>query len=180
MLVRAIALAEEAHKGQVRKGNGQPYIIHPKRVLKLLQKEYVGWGNDEDMYSAAILHDVLEDCPQISKKLILEQTNEYVLDLVQALTNVSKGSRLHRDVRKEIDRMYLSMAPLGAKIIKLCDRIDNIRDSVSLDRDFQLLYARESMLLCDVLSAPGFKASYICEQLQSHLKEEIYELLTKE
>lgn len=178
MLERAIALAEKAHEGQVRKGNGQPYITHPKAVLKKVQGNWYGFNNDEIVYSAAILHDVLEDCPQISEEMILKATDKTVLDYVKGLTNPTHGSRLHRDVRKEIDRIYLSMAVPEIKMIKICDRIENLLDVHSLDRDFQLIYTRESFLLLNALGeGKGTCCSENMIRLYWELEDIIYNLL---
>src|SRR5690606_5988102 len=89
------------------------------------------------MGAAAWLHDVLEDCPHISPDEIVEASGEAVLKLVRELTNPSKGVKAPRAVRKQMDRDHLKHVSWDAKIIKLFDRICNLRDLEQCpDRDF--------------------------------------------
>ena len=57
-LKQAIAVATAAHEGQFRK-TGEPYIIHPLAVMKILEE----WNMDEDTIIAGVLHDTVEDTP---------------------------------------------------------------------------------------------------------------------
>lgn len=144
MIERARELAHRAHAGQYRKLSGHPYIVHPESVF--LKIETLGFGN-EDMLCAALLHDVLEDCPQVTEAEILEATNQKTLKLVKELTNPSKGSKLSRADRKKMDRNHIKDISGSAKYIKLADRIDNLKDMAGMERPFLNLYAFESALL---------------------------------
>ncbi|POA88963.1 HD domain-containing protein [Pseudomonas sp. NFPP10] len=79
-LERAIALAAQAHAGQVDKG-GAPYILHPLRVMLRL--------THPEARIVAVLHDVLEDCPITPEQLRGEGFGEEVLAALLALTKVA-------------------------------------------------------------------------------------------
>ena len=156
-------LAYEAHDGQFRKFTGEPYIVHPEQVhnkvtvfcgFKELEEE-----KKELMQRASWLHDVIEDCSQISNDRIVSETDEETLNLVLELTNPSKGSKEPRAVRKKMDRDHLATVSWEAKVIKLCDRIVNLYDMQhhpgfgmsGPDKSFVALYAKESRALLEVL-----------------------------
>ena len=67
---QAIKLATKAHEGQLRK-TGEPYIIHPLAVMKILQE----WNMDEDSIVAGVLHDTVEDT-DLTLKEIEEEFNK--------------------------------------------------------------------------------------------------------
>lgn len=153
---RARILATEAHAGQWRKYNRAPYIVHPHQV----HEEVMAWAtkagiSEEDqniMGQAAWLHDVLEDCPQITKERIIQETDEATFNLMLELTNPSKGSKANRAARKQMDRDHLAHVSRWAKIIKMIDRRVNLGDlGTCPDRDFVALYARESRALLECL-----------------------------
>ena len=153
---RAKSLAIEAHEGQFRKYNKLPYIVHPQavyeKVLQYAQEKQLPEEQTILMCKAAWLHDVIEDCPKITKERIIDETDESTYNLVLELTNPSKGSKAPRAVRKRQDRDHLAIASWEAKIIKLVDRIVNLSDvHQSPDKDFAVLYAQESELLLDCI-----------------------------
>ena len=71
--------AEKAHEGQFRKGTKRPYIVHPLEVAKIVST----MTDDEEIISAALLHDTLEDCRQVTKEQIKEAFGERVLEMVR-------------------------------------------------------------------------------------------------
>ena len=152
-LFDSMNLAYRAHDGQHRKYNGAPYIGHPHQVYSrvawwkaLPEKQWLL------MARAAWLHDVKEDCPHITDEEIIQAAGEDGFKLVCELTNPSKGSRAPRRVRKQMDRDHLAHVSWEAKIIKLFDRIVNLRDMEKCpEKDFIGLYASESMALYEIL-----------------------------
>jgi len=160
---RAEALAAVAHHGQSRKYSGDPYIVHPiqvhQKVAEFLKSLGYEFPNEETekqritMECAAHLHDVLEDCPHISEREIVDFTDVDVLKLVKELTNPSKGSKASRSVRKQMDRDHLRHVSWEAKVIKLIDRTCNLGDlQLCPDNGFVRLYANESRLLLECLN----------------------------
>eukprot|EP00761_Pharyngomonas_kirbyi_P014767 gb/GECH01014797.1/.p1 GENE.gb/GECH01014797.1/~~gb/GECH01014797.1/.p1 ORF type:complete len:123 (+),score=33.17 gb/GECH01014797.1/:1-369(+) len=81
MISKAISFATEKHQGQLRK-DGQDYIQHPLRVMKKVQKH----TNDENMITAAVLHDTIEDTNTTYEE-IKNEFNDTVAYLVESLTN---------------------------------------------------------------------------------------------
>ena len=62
VIEKAIMFATQAHEGQVRKGTDRPYIVHPLEVGRIV----ASMTEDEEIISAAILHDTIEDCDEIT------------------------------------------------------------------------------------------------------------------
>ena len=167
-------LAYEAHEGQFRKYKKIPYIDHPEEVYFLV----ASWGfplSKEQrllMAKAAYLHDVIEDCPHISKERFISEVDEETYCLVQELTNPSKNVKAPRAVRKKMDRDHLASVSWEAKIIKLFDRTVNLKDvSDCLDKNFVALYAEESRLLLECLKGTN-------ENLENNLLQRIIEAET--
>jgi len=106
----------------------------------------------EDILCAAALHDVVEDTP-FSEMDIQERFGRDVSVMVGWMTNPSKGySSLPRARRKKMDREHLVRAPWIVKLIKLCDRIDNLQemyDDHQTPEDFIRLYCGESLMLLE-------------------------------
>lgn len=155
----ARSLARRAHEGQTRKYENEPYVLHPERVAE----SFIKWADDKNltkdqficMVCAALEHDVIEDCPQISESEIEEAAAGLpVLNIVKELTNPSKRLKsLPRAKRKEIDREHLKNVSFQAKVIKLIDRLDNLMSMEACDEEeFILLYAKESELLLESLT----------------------------
>lgn len=158
--------AERAHRGQERKYNGQPYIVHPRRVAaKLMELNKMYTGNISGCYflasaiAAAYLHDVIEDC-KITKEQLAKDFDANIADLVYNLTNTSKITHpnANRAMRKQIDRSKLGALSAAdrsvARVvhsIKAADRIDNLNDLGASDPDFLAVYLEESKLLLEVL-----------------------------
>lgn len=83
LLEKALALALDAHKGQVDKA-GKPYILHPVRLMLALETE--------DEMAAALLHDVLEDSDYTAEDLKAEGIPEKVIQIVEYLTRAEGES----------------------------------------------------------------------------------------
>ena len=149
MIVEAARLADYAHSGQKRKWNNahKDYIVHPLRVAGMVT---IYKGATEEMVAAAWLHDTVEDT-SITIEDIISRFGEEVASLVMGLTNPSKGMDASREERKRIDREHLARQSNEVKLIKLCDRIDNLRDleDSGAPQDFIRKYRAESLLLLD-------------------------------
>jgi (p)ppGpp synthase/HD superfamily hydrolase len=102
------------------------------------------------MVAAGFLHDFKEDTT-VPFETIQQLISPEVSFIVSWLTNSSKGSSAPRAERKAADRRKLSDAPWEAKLIKLLDRIDNLRDMEGAPPSFKTMYADESFLLVDVI-----------------------------
>ena len=153
-------LAYKVHAGQFRKFDPVPYIKHPIDVYEMVEKNLLGKISNRQwliMACVAYDHDTVEDCstsfPNINELIQEAQDDLPVLPLVLELTNVSipfKG-KLNRAARKKMDRDHLKKASWEAKIIKMFDRICNLRDLRGSEEDFKRLYAQESRALLEVI-----------------------------
>lgn len=130
-LERAIEIAAAAHAGQVDKA-GQPYILHPLRVMLRVSTEH------ERM--AAVLHDVVEDTPVTIGQLADEGFPQPVLSAIAALTKRPGESRLQAAVRAAADPV--------ARVVKLADNAENMdldRIANPTEKDFARLREYEQV-----------------------------------
>ncbi len=143
----AIEVAKKAHAGQLRK-TGEPYIIHPLAVKKILEE----WGMDEDTIIAGILHDTVEDTP-LTLDEIRKDFGESVAFLVDGVTKLSTARNGMRDIDTYLpatrDNFLRLMIALGddirVLIIKLADRLHNLRTLSALPPDKQKKVAKETL-----------------------------------
>lgn len=148
------SFARNAHKGQDRKYEPGPYIIHPIHVMEICS-EYTA---DKNVLAAALLHDVLEDTSvteeQLNKYLSSVMPSEdarlvllYVIELTDVYTK-SDFPEWNRRKRKMKEHQRLSVASPGAQTIKYADITDNSRSIVTAETDFaeKYLYEHRSLL----------------------------------
>ena len=146
-LKKAIAMAKKAHSGQFRK-TGEPYIVHPLAVKKILEE----WGMDEDTIIAGVLHDTVEDT-DLTLEDIRNEFGNSVAFLVDGVTKLSTARRGMRDIDTYLpstkDNFLRLMIALGddirVLIIKLADRLHNIRTLSALPPEKQKKIAKETL-----------------------------------
>jgi len=142
LVAKAFAMAEVAHSGQQR-SSGDPYITHPVAVAQILANMHM----DYQSIIAAMLHDVIEDTP-VSKEDIAANFGEKIAELVDG---VSKLAQLKFESRAEaqaenLRKMMLAMArDIRVILIKLADRLHNMRTLEALPRDKQRRIALETL-----------------------------------
>lgn len=143
----AVNFATNAHDGQFRK-TGEAYIIHPLAVKKILTE----WGMDEDTIIAGILHDTVEDT-DVTLNDIKTEFGETVAFLVDGVTKLSTARSGMRDIDTYLpetkDNFLRLMIALGADIrvliIKLADRLHNMRTLGALPPDKQKKISKETL-----------------------------------
>ena len=145
---RALDFARAAHEavGQRRKYSGEPYIVHPMAIAKLVKTV----PHTPEMVAAALLHDTVEDT-NVELADIERAFGPVVAQLVDELTDVSRPHHGNRAVRKELDRQHLAHASREAKTVKLADLIDNSRDIIKHDPGFARKFMKEMKALLEVL-----------------------------
>lgn len=126
MLDEAIEFATKAHEGQVRKGTKRPYIVHPVEVADIV----AAMTKDEEIISAAVLHDTIEDCPEVTEEILCVIFGERVASMV---AQESEDKSKTWQERKGATIQFLHNAPIEVKMIGLADKLSNIRD---IDRDY--------------------------------------------
>ncbi len=138
---RAYEVAAAAHAGQTR-ASGEPYVTHPLATAKILADLYV----DEDTIIAGLLHDVPEDTA-VTLEELREQFGEDVAQLVDGVTKLSQLRFSKDQVEAEsLRKMFLAMAEdIRVVLIKLADRLHNMRTLSSLKREKQIKIARETL-----------------------------------
>lgn len=151
--MQAIVFAAQCHKNQVRKYHGEPYILHPIRVMETVQKE-CRCVCDLTL-AAAVLHDVVEDCG-VTVAEIRDRFGEDVAGWVDELTDKSTPADGNRAARKKIDNLRLADASATAQNIKLADILDNCEDIARSDPDFAKVYIREKLATIACLNSSNF------------------------
>ena len=139
---RAFDLAVEAHAGQAR-ASGEPYVTHPIASARILAE----LGIDPVAVAAALLHDVPEDT-EYRLADIEERFGAEIAQLVDGVTKLSKFStHSHEQQQAEnIRKMFLAMAEdIRVVLIKLADRLHNMRTLSALPLDKQQRIARQTM-----------------------------------
>ncbi len=139
---RAYYFAEQAHEGQ-RRRSGEPYVTHPLAVAGILANMRM----DDQTLLAALLHDVIEDTG-LSKQALANQFGDTVAQLVDG---VSKLTRIEFESRAEaqaenFQKMALAMAKdIRVIIVKLADRLHNMRTLGALKPEKKRRIARETL-----------------------------------
>ena len=121
LLDKAVAFAATAHRGQVRKGTNIPYISHPYAVGLILQ----GAGCREEVVSAGILHDLLEDT-DVTLEQIRKEFGPVVAAIVEGCSEPGHNE-LPWETRKEHTITYLKTAPLEVRLVACADKLHNVR-----------------------------------------------------
>ena len=138
----AYSFAKKKHEGQYRK-SGEAYICHPMNVALILTSIYA----DYETISAGFLHDVLEDCDCTAEEME-EKFGKTITKLVQGVTKLSK---IHFSTENEYLIDYYKKIIVGMSedvrviIIKLADRLHNMRTLWALPEDRQKVKAREAL-----------------------------------
>ncbi|MFK5882914.1 MAG: HD domain-containing protein [Candidatus Izemoplasma sp.] len=126
LLDKAIKQATGFHQGQIRKYSGDEYITHPIAVKDIL----VGVGIiDEDILSAAVLHDCPEDT-NMTLNFIAREYNHNICTLVfysSSITQLAAIKGLSRALRKKMDRKHYCNGHIGNWLIKVADALHNSR-----------------------------------------------------
>jgi len=123
LLLKATSFSAHKHRDQRRKGpDAHPYINHPIEVAELLAR--VGGVTDPTVLVAAILHDTIEDTETTPAELE-DLFGRDVRSLVEEMTD---DKRLPKDERKRHQIEHAPRLSSGAKLIKVADKIANVRD----------------------------------------------------
>ncbi len=138
----AYKFADEAHLGQ-RRASGEPYITHPIAVAGLC----ADWKLDVQAIMAALMHDAMEDCG-IAKSELIERFGAPTADLVDGLTKLDKlqFSTREEGQAESFRKMLLAMSrDVRVILIKLADRLHNMRTMEAMAADKRLRIARETL-----------------------------------
>ena len=166
LIEKAYHVARDAHEGQTRK-SGEPYIVHPLCVAIILAELEL----DKETIAAGLLHDVLEDTVMTADE-IKEEFSEEVLLLVDGVTklrhlHLTDNSHNHDQKDRSAERlemqaenlrkMFLAMAKdIRVILIKLADRLHNMRTLKYQSKEAQIRIARETQeIYCPIAQRLG-------------------------
>src|SRR5207342_2494124 len=130
------------HRGQMR-ASGEPYIVHPLEVAEVLAEMKM----DSTAIAAGLLHDAVEDTPATSEE-IEEGFGDQVAHIVEGVTKIDKIQFANREDRQaeNVRKMLLAMVTdVRVVLIKLADRLHNMRTLEHLQPDRQEAIARETL-----------------------------------
>ena len=147
LITKAYLFAKEKHGEQLRK-SGEPYIIHPLQVAYTLAE----LGLDDSTICAALLHDVVEDT-DITHQDLVNQFGSEIADMVDGVTKLSKLNyeSVEEEQVENYRKMFLAMGKdIRVIMIKLADRLHNMRTLKYLSRDRQIANAKETLSLIHI------------------------------
>lgn len=123
VLLKAVAFAADKHRDQRRKDAGaSPYINHPIALATILAHE--GGVDDVDVLVAALLHDTIEDTQTTADEL----RAEFGAVVARIVLEVTDDKALPKAVRKQLQVEHAPHASHPARLVKLADKIANVRD----------------------------------------------------
>ena len=131
------------HHGEQKRKSGEPYIIHPLNVANII----AGLGLDATTICAALLHDVVEDT-DVTRDDLIKKFGTEVTEIVDGVTKLQKlqYSDMEEQQVENYRKMFLAMGKdIRVILIKLADRLHNMRTLKYLTRDRQLAIAKETM-----------------------------------
>ena len=142
LLQRAYIFSAREHRGQIR-SSGEPYLIHPLNVAYILADMRL----DETSIAVGLLHDVLEDT-LTTKETLQEVFGDDVAELVDGVTKISRYAFVSKEEQQAetFRKMLLAMvSDLRVVLVKLADRLHNMRTLQYLPDEKRVLIAKETM-----------------------------------
>ncbi|HJX15050.1 MAG TPA: HD domain-containing protein, partial [Candidatus Deferrimicrobiaceae bacterium] len=141
LIQKAYVFTGKVHHGQLRE-SGEPYLIHPLNVSHIL----ADWNMDEETVATGLLHDTVEDTVATIEE-IRELFGENVAQLVDGVTKISRVviSDVADQKAESLRKMILAMGKdIRVILVKLADRLHNVRTLGHLSPDRQVIIARET------------------------------------
>lgn len=160
LLDRVYDYAERMHSGQLR-DSGEPYIIHPTAVASIL----LDLGLDCNTVAAALLHDCLEDTAATQEQM-RELFGDEITELVLGVTKLDKITFKSKEEEQaeNFRRMFFAMAKdIRVILIKLADRLHNMRTISSISEARQQAMAKETLEIYAPLASRLGLSYFKCE-----------------
>ncbi|HEX7833193.1 MAG TPA: bifunctional (p)ppGpp synthetase/guanosine-3',5'-bis(diphosphate) 3'-pyrophosphohydrolase, partial [Thermoanaerobaculia bacterium] len=142
LLQKAYIFSAREHRGQVR-SSGEPYLIHPLNVAYILADMRL----DETSIAVGLLHDVIEDT-LTTKETLQDLFGEQVAELVDGVTKISRYAYVSKEEQQAetFRKMLLAMvSDLRVVLVKLADRLHNMRTLQYLAEEKRIAVAKETM-----------------------------------
>ena len=142
LILKAYNFANSYHEGQLRK-SGEPYLIHPLNVAYILSTLEL----DDETICAALLHDIVEDTP-VTNEDLQREFGDSIAAMVAGVTKLGtlRYTSAEEQQVENYRKMFLAMGKdIRVILIKLADRLHNMRTLKFLKRDRQIANAKETM-----------------------------------
>ncbi|MDE2399456.1 MAG: HD domain-containing protein [Patescibacteria group bacterium] len=136
---KALYFAAEKHDGQYRKGGHVPYIVHPVQVAFTIST----YTNNENVIAAALLHDVLEDCADVSLAILQNEFNDSTAQIVYEVSLVDSKKYKTWKEKKKAYLEKIKNASKNALMIVAADKMSNMHGYFSALRDKGDLVAKD-------------------------------------
>ena len=146
LIRHAFDYAKKMHKGQLRR-SGEPYFMHPYAVAMQLAEQHM----DDATVITALLHDTIEDTKSTFSDIKVQFNDEIaeLVDGVTKLTNLELGS-VESEQAENFRKLLLAMSKdLRVLLVKLADRLHNMRTIKHMDGEKRIKKARETMDIND-------------------------------
>jgi len=148
-----VQFANEAHKGQYRKGSGLPYIVHPIGVLQMIGADWC--ISDFDLWKATLCHDVLEDTA-VTYEELRKVIGDFSASIVRELTfEVDPDNPLLNHEQKAQYMKTFNDKSVSALVIKCADRFCNVCDFMATCSDYARKYWKKADDLMDTMFSRG-------------------------
>ncbi|MBX7144410.1 MAG: bifunctional (p)ppGpp synthetase/guanosine-3',5'-bis(diphosphate) 3'-pyrophosphohydrolase [Oligoflexia bacterium] len=174
---RAYDFASDNHRGHVR-ASGEPYLVHLVETALLVAELKL----DIPSVAAALLHDTIEDCG-VTRDVLIEKFSEEIADIVEGVTKLTRIEFESREEKQaeSFRKMLLAMAKdIRVVLLKLCDRLHNMRTLNFLSEEKQRRVARETQEIYAPL-ANRLGIHWLKSELEDwclyYLRPEIYKLI---
>lgn len=164
--IDAVELATRAHGNQTRRyGAKEPYIAHPIRVSKYVLKvtEDLPLERRLKLATAAVLHDVIEDTP-VKGPIIEDAFGKNIRTLVESVT---KNTSLPKADKEMEFLLRFKQASIDTVLIKLADRLDNLKSMETAPVDFQRKYLANTDQLLKALPEAALQDRHVISLLAS-------------
>lgn len=130
IILKAAQFAAHKHKDQRRKdAHASPYINHPIELANVLRQE--GQVDDPQVIAAALLHDTIED----TQTSYSELRGQFGVEIAEMVAEVTDTKWLEKKSRKRLQISKAAQASYGARLVKLADKICNVRDIIASPPD---------------------------------------------
>jgi len=172
LIHKAYVFTAKVHHGQVRK-SGEPYLVHPLNVAFLL----ADWNLDEETVTTGLLHDTVEDTMATLEE-VRDLFGDSVAHLVDGVTKIGRVTLSDAAAQKaeSLRKMILAMGKdLRVILVKLADRLHNMRTLNHLPSDRQMVIARETV----EIYAP-IAARLGMSRIRTELEDRCFEVLHPE
>ena len=143
LITKAFYFCVDNHKNDLRK-SGEPYYTHPLKVAISLIIDFS--VTDSQSLVAALLHDTIEDVQNVTNDIVRQKFGEEILNIVDAVTKIKGAKTRTMDKTATYGKLFLALIKdVRVILIKLADRLDNMKTLFYLNESKQKAIAKETL-----------------------------------